>query len=120
MQAEINNAYQSAKSAMSLWEMAGKSYIKTLEQLAVAEANYKSTLAMVSKEFDRNGTSKTALKDVVKGDTRVLETEAKVTELKRLKEAGIVRIEFLKAQYDLEKKRMQAEMDEAVRIPLNN
>jgi len=39
--------------------------------------------------------------------------------LKRSKEAYLCRIDYLKAQYDLEKKRMSAEMEECKRMDFN-
>lgn len=119
MNAEINSAYESAKKVLALWRKTGKEHIETLEQLAKAEAQYKSTVAFVTSELEGKQISKTALRELVNGDERVLQAEAEVNELKRKREAHRARIDYLIANYDLEKKRMQAEMDEAKRMNLS-
>jgi len=110
---EIKEAYDDAKKALNMWKTAGKELVNVLDRLSTAEANYKSIVAMVTSEKDTDGTSKAALKEIVKGDSRVLKAEAEVNMLKKYKESYNVRIDYLKAQYELEKKRMSAEMEEA-------
>lgn len=120
MNSQINEAYQSAQKALGMMKTVGEQTVKTLEELAKAEANYDSVVAFVTKREDSSGVSKTALKEVVKGDKDVMEAKARVTELKREREGNVVRYEYCKAYHDLEKKRMSAEMDEAKRIILND
>lgn len=119
MQAEINEAYQSALKALGLYETVSKRHVETLKKLADAEAQLDSVTAFVTKEVEESGVSKTALKEIVKGDARVIDAKKVVNNLKREKEAGIVRIEYCKAYHDLEKKRMSAEMEEAKRFNYN-
>ena len=119
MQAEIEQAYQSALKALGLYEKVSKLFVETLEKLAKAEANFDSVLSFVTKQLDESGVSKTALKEIAKGDPRVLEAKKAVNDLKREREAGQTRIDYVKAYHDLEKKRMSAEMDEAKRLNLN-
>ena len=119
MQSEIEQAYNDSKTALKLWERSAKEYVGVLEGLAKNEANLDSVTAQVTKEFDDGRVSKAALKNIVAGNDRVLTAKAEVMRLKRSKEAYLCRIDYLKAQYDLEKKRMSAEMEECKRMDFN-
>ncbi|GEM_PF-3573868 len=119
MQAEIEQAYNDANSALAMLKKVYKDHIKALENKAEAEANLESMIAFVTNELDNTSTSKAALDGMVKGDPRVLEAKATVKSAVVRVKSEECRISWLEKKHDLEKKRMSAEMEEAKRLDFN-
>ena len=119
MQAEIEQAYQSAKALLEQLRNMNARLAEALDRKGEAEINLASIMAVVTKELEQGGVSKTALKGIAQGDPRVLEAQEKLTLAKIEVKKGEQRVSYVEKSHDLEKKRMSAEMEEAKRLNLN-
>jgi hypothetical protein len=118
MNAEIQNAYESASAMLRKLKEANKQYVRALEEKGEAEINLDSITSLVTRELDNGGVSKTALPQLVKGDKRVLDARAELIRADVKCKTKTALVKFVEKEHDLEKKRMQAEMDEANRLNL--
>jgi len=109
---DVKEAYDSAlKVADTSWRSKNDALNICLEDVAKRETEYESMVAFVTKEMDESSSvSKAALKEMVKGDARVIEAKGKFLLQKNRVKAIEASIDFVKATYHLEKKRMEAEM----------
>ena len=119
MHIEISKAYESAKTLLEQLRNMNKGYAEALDKKGEAEINFDSVVALVTSEKEMTGVSKTALKDLVKGDERVLEAKAQKIRADIEVKKAEARVEYVEKAHDLEKKRMSAEMEEAKRFDYN-
>jgi len=120
MNIETNNAYELAKKALAMLESVYCLLMDTIERKANAEVNLDSVTAQVMAEKESQNISKTALKDLVKGDERVIKAKAELILASMEAKKHECRVDYLTKLHDLEKKRMSAEIEDSKRIPLEN
>jgi len=112
MNTQILEAYNSAQEALKQKKKQLSKYIECLRQVTKAAIQFDSITALVTKDLDTKEVSKTALKELVKGDQRVLDAKHLLEKLKANKEAIRATTDYLDDVYNLGKKRMDAEMSE--------
>ena len=113
MQSETYQYYNNAKVAKDKYrELVLGAYTKVMKALQTAEVDYDIAVAVVTKEIEQSGTSKTALASLVKGDVRVIDAKAEANKWKTQVKLAEEQLKFLKMDYDLEKKAMDAEQRE--------
>lgn len=120
MNIETQNAYNDAKKTLSILEGVYKQLVNALERKANAEVNLDSVTAQVTDEKENSDVSKTALRELVKGDKRVIEARAELTLANLEVKKADCRVDYITKMHDLEKKRMTAEMEDNKRLPLTD
>lgn len=113
MQSETYQYYELANNAKNKYrDIVLGAYTKVMKRLQEAEVNYDISVSIVTKELDSGTTSKTALSSLVKGDARVIESKAEVYRWKTQVKLAEEQLKFIKMEYDLQKKAMDAEQRE--------
>lgn len=116
MNNEVQRAYDDAKAMLQKLQEMNTLYVKALDQKSTAEINLDSAIALVMAELESKDISKTALKEIVNGDARVIKAKQELSLAKSEVKKCEARVSFVEKSHDLEKKRMSAEMDEANRF----
>ena len=120
MNAEINNAYETAKQLLSKLRVANGKFVKALERKGEADISLDSVTALVTREIENTSTSKAAQERLVKGDQRVLDAKAEQIRASVEVKHQDALVSFIEKQHDLEKKRMSAEIEESKRIDIRS
>lgn len=104
----IQDHYQDAKAYLERYGIEAVVWRESNDKATHAEINLDSVSSVVAKELDSGSFSKTALRDAVKGDDRVLKAKAEHMKACLAVEVSREKMKFLDMSYTLEKKMIDA------------
>ena len=102
--------YNESKEVLKVeFKLQKDKYVKALKEIGWAKTSLASVTAMVAKELDGQiKVSKTALKDMVAGDARVLKEKEKLDKWTLQKEICRAEMDYLEQDINLNKKMMDS------------
>ena len=112
MHIETKKYYNLAKAALHKMDAIEIELQDRLDQEAKAEINLDSIREKITREYDSQKISKTALKDIVAGNAEVMKAKEEYINICKDVIKSKRKIEHLERYYNIEKKAMDAETQE--------